>query len=210
MDDLTNFLNALPRGEVQFALEVRHLDWFRESYAAQLTTLLQQLGVGRVLLDSRPIYSGADDSQLQSERKKPKLPLQMSLTAPFSLIRFISHPTEEFNQTFLEEWVNFVDQWLRQGTRLYLFVHFARLRSARLTMHVTFNRCCHNRAYLYHLFLGTTSSNSPINSVCFESISIYLYILPVCTTKEFLTLFELPSLNKTSVVRQRCLYQFFR
>ncbi|HCF25834.1 MAG TPA: DUF72 domain-containing protein, partial [Cyanobacteria bacterium UBA11049] len=75
LDDLINFLNALPRGEVQFAVEVRHIDWFQEPYAARLTTLLQQLGIGRVLLDSRPIYSGVDDPQLQSERKKPKLPL---------------------------------------------------------------------------------------------------------------------------------------
>ena len=73
----------MPCGEVKFALEVRHLDWFREPYATQLTTLLQQLGIGRVLLDSRPIYSGADDPQLQSERKKPKLPLQMRSCCSF-------------------------------------------------------------------------------------------------------------------------------
>lgn len=122
-DDLATFLQAWPCSEAPLALEVRHPNWFREPYASQLTAMLQQLGVGRVLLDSRPIYSGSDDPQIQSERRKPELPLQLSVTAPFSLIRFISHPDREFNQTFLEEWVVAIDRWLRQGTRLYFFVH---------------------------------------------------------------------------------------
>lgn len=123
LDDLTTFLSAWPRSEAPLALEVRHPDWFQEPYASQLTTVLEQLEVGRVLLDTRPIYSGPDDPQVNSERRKPKLPLQLSVTAPFSLIRFISHPNRQFNQSFLEEWVKFVDHYLNQGTRLYFFVH---------------------------------------------------------------------------------------
>ncbi len=123
LDDLTTFLHAWSETEAPLALEVRHPEWFREPYVNQLTTVLEQLGVGRVLLDSRPIYSGSDDSQLQAERRKPKLPVQFSLTTTFSLIRFISHPQQELNQTFLEEWVVFIDRWLRRGTRLYFFVH---------------------------------------------------------------------------------------
>jgi len=123
LDDLTTFLAAWPRSEAPLALEVRHPNWFQEPYASQLTTMLEQLGVGRVLLDSRPIYSDPDDPQVESERRKPKLPVQFSVTAPFSLIRFISHPERELNQTFLEEWVVLIDRWLRQGTRLYFFVH---------------------------------------------------------------------------------------
>ncbi len=123
LDDLTTFLSAWPRSEAPLALEVRHPDWFQEPYASQLTKVLEQLEVGRVLLDTRPIYSGPDDPQVNSERRKPNLPLQLSVTAPFSLIRFISHPNRQFNQSFLEEWVKFVDHYLNQGTRLYFFVH---------------------------------------------------------------------------------------
>lgn len=123
LDDLRAFLSAWPRAEAALALEVRHPDWFQEPYASQLTALLEQLGVGRVLLDSRPIYSGPDDAQVNIERRKPELPVQSSVTAAFSLIRFISHPQREFNQIFLEEWVDFVNHQLRQGTRLYFFVH---------------------------------------------------------------------------------------
>jgi uncharacterized protein YecE (DUF72 family) len=45
------------------------------------------------------------------------------VTAPFSLIRFISHPKWELNQQFLEEWVGFIDRSLNQGTKIYFFVH---------------------------------------------------------------------------------------
>ncbi len=123
LEDLKTFLCAWPRSEAPLALEVRHPDWFREPYTSQLTTLLEQLGVGRVLLDTRPIYNGPDDPQVNAERRKPKLPLQCIVTANFSLIRFISHPTRNLNQTFLEEWVIQIDRWLRQGKRLYYFVH---------------------------------------------------------------------------------------
>lgn len=123
LEDLTTFLEAWPRTTAPLALEVRHQDWFREPYVSNLTTLLEKLGVGRVLLDSRPIYSGDDDPQLHSERRKPKLPVEFSVTAPFSLIRFISHPDLSVNQPFMAEWVTQIQQWLNAGVRIYFFVH---------------------------------------------------------------------------------------
>lgn len=123
LPDLAKFLRAWPQGTVPLAVEVRHADWFREPHAHALASLLEQLAIGRVLLDTRPIYQGLDDPQIGNERRKPKLPLQPTVTAPFSLVRFISHPQRELNQSFLEEWRVRIDTWLRQGTRIYFFVH---------------------------------------------------------------------------------------
>jgi uncharacterized protein YecE (DUF72 family) len=123
LHDLAKFLRAWPQETVPLAVEVRHSDWFREPHAQTLTALLEQLAIGRVLLDTRPIYQGLDDPQVGNERRKPKLPLQPTVTAPFSVVRFISHPQRELNQSFLEEWRVRVDTWLRQGTRIYFFVH---------------------------------------------------------------------------------------
>ncbi|NJK99214.1 MAG: DUF72 domain-containing protein [Spirulinaceae cyanobacterium RM2_2_10] len=120
--DLTTFLQALV-GERAIALEVRHHHWFTTEAAAMLNTLLQDLGVGRVLLDTRPIYQCPDDPQLHSERRKPDVPLQPFLTADFSLVRFISHPQRARNQPYLQEWSQRLDDWLRQGQRIYYFVH---------------------------------------------------------------------------------------
>ncbi|MBD1838641.1 DUF72 domain-containing protein [Coleofasciculus sp. FACHB-64] len=123
LDDLTAFLEAWPRNEAPLALEVRHSDWFKEPHSSHLTALLQQLGVGRVLLDTRPVYTGSANSQECPESRKPNVPVQPIVTASFSLIRFISHPEQSVNQPFMEEWVSLLDGWLRQGTKIYFFMH---------------------------------------------------------------------------------------
>jgi len=122
-DDLTQFLQAWPHEIAPLGLEVRHIDWFKEPHASKLNAMLTELGVGRVLLDTRPIYDCPDDPKLHSERKKPRVPLERVLTADFSLIRYISHPDLRMNESYLQEWTTQVDEWLRQGKRLYFFVH---------------------------------------------------------------------------------------
>lgn len=122
-DDLSSFLTELANTKVEIALEVRHLDWFKSSYGDRLDSLLSSLQMGRVLLDTRPIYDVPDDPQLEAERKKPRVPVVFSITASFSLIRYISHPNWEMNLSFLQDWVDVVDQALQSGKRVYFFVH---------------------------------------------------------------------------------------
>ncbi|CCH66253.1 COG1801: Uncharacterized conserved protein [Richelia intracellularis HH01] len=123
LGDLTKFLTNWQTDITYLALEVRHPDWFREPHASNLTELLTKLNIARVLLDTRPIYSGYKYPKMDSERRKPKLPLVFQTTATFTLIRFISHPTMEINQPFMKEWLNYIQQWLHQGKRIYFFVH---------------------------------------------------------------------------------------
>jgi uncharacterized protein YecE (DUF72 family) len=122
-EDLAAFLNAWPQQKARLAIEVRHVDWFQPPHCDRLHALLQELGIGRVLLDSRPIYECPDDPQLHSERRKPQLPLQFTTTADFSVIRYISHPDQDFNDRYLREWSGQIDAWLRQGKLIYFFVH---------------------------------------------------------------------------------------
>lgn len=118
-EDLETFLRGWKGANL--ALEVRHAQWFKEPHRTRLNELLGELNIGRVLLDTRPIYECEDDPQLASERKKPQVPLQPDVTAPFSLIRFISHPS--LNRSYFEEWVQIIDRWLQQETEIYFFVH---------------------------------------------------------------------------------------
>ncbi|MBE9114929.1 DUF72 domain-containing protein [Lusitaniella coriacea LEGE 07157] len=123
LKDLQGFLAALPAKEVDLALEVRHPDWFKSPYCEQLRDLLDELGIATVLLDTRPIYNCPDDPQLNSERRKPQVPLQPIVTGKRSLIRFISHPQSQYNEAYLSEWVDRVREWLAEGVQLYFFVH---------------------------------------------------------------------------------------
>jgi uncharacterized protein YecE (DUF72 family) len=139
--DLREFLTHWPRQTAPIAVEVRHLDWFREPMASHLNQMLTALGVGRVLLDTRPIYDGIerieDDPQIGSERKKPKVPLQPVVTAPFTLVRYISHPDLGRNQPYFDAWVPRLKQWLGQGTDVYFFAHCPREEhSPQLARHV--------------------------------------------------------------------------
>jgi uncharacterized protein YecE (DUF72 family) len=123
LPDLEAFLTGIEACGAPLALEVRHPQWFQPNDAQRLNTLLSRLSMGRVLLDTRPIYECEDDPQLTAERRKPKLPLQPIATAPFVFIRYISHPNQSFNHAFMADWVPHLQGWLRQGTRVYLFVH---------------------------------------------------------------------------------------
>ena len=130
MADLAEFLIALRRTSASVAVEVRHLDWFNERRSVELNALLTRLGVGRVLLDSRPVYDweeeGDADPQLSSSRRKPKVPLQPVMTADYTIVRYISHPRRLRNHDYLIEWVRRVDRWLKAGRRVYFFVHCPR------------------------------------------------------------------------------------
>lgn len=123
LKDLSLFLSGVSTQNVQLGLEVRHLHWFKEPLSEQLKNLLENHQIARVLLDTRPIYNAPDDPQINSERRKPQVPLQPHVTSNFALVRFISHPERKWNQTYLEEWVKQVDQWLKQGITVYFFVH---------------------------------------------------------------------------------------
>ncbi|MEL6495522.1 MAG: DUF72 domain-containing protein [Cyanobacteria bacterium J06623_7] len=121
--DLTDFLYACSQLNLPLALEVRHLDWFESETATTLNSLLAELNIARVLLDTRPIYNCPDDPQLGSTRKKPQVPLQKIAIANTIFVRFISHPVGTYNQAYLEQWAIDLEQWLKDGKTVYFFVH---------------------------------------------------------------------------------------
>jgi uncharacterized protein YecE (DUF72 family) len=121
--DLTEFLTVCSQINLSLAVEVRHLDWFKPEPGERLHTLLTDLDITRVLLDTRPIYNCPDDPQVGSPRKKPQVPLQEIITNNTALVRFISHPDRQYNQAYLESWTIKLNHWLSQGKTVYFFVH---------------------------------------------------------------------------------------
>lgn len=130
LTDLNQFLQGWTkaRPDTPLAIEVRHRDWFEPQATIQLTALLEDLGRGRALLDSRPIYEGPPSPCLDAlpdrqREKKPRLPLQPIVTADYAIVRYISHPEPEHNLPYFTTWVEQIRTWLQQGIQVYFFVH---------------------------------------------------------------------------------------
>jgi len=122
--DLAAMLNAWRRAVGgHLAVEVRHPAWFREPAGSRLNTLLDRLGMARVMLDTRPVYEGLDDPQEASTRRKPRLPLDPRTTGGAAFVRLITHPDRERNRPYLEEWAERVHGWLDAGVDVWFFVH---------------------------------------------------------------------------------------
>ncbi len=129
---LETYLATLPEN-FEYAVEVRHLDFFRQSEAEQkLNELLQGRGIDRVILDSRALFSASpdDDDTREAQRKKPRLPVHTVTTGQRPCVRFIGHPDIAANRPFLEPWVRQVAEWITAGLTPYVFTHTPNNRQA--------------------------------------------------------------------------------
>ena len=131
LDDLLAFLDDWPEGAPVPLVEFRHLGWFDEAVAPRLhEALVERAGrggpggaVGRVILDTRPIYAFGDDPQAGNPRKKPALPVPVRPPAPRVMVRFVGHPQRDLNERWLPRWAELVDGWLREEREVYVFCH---------------------------------------------------------------------------------------
>lgn len=122
--DLANFLGAWPRDEAPIAVELRHPAWFQAPHAQAVHTMLSRLGVGRVVLDTRPIYEAEPGTVVEQTMHKPHLPLATEVSGEAAFVRLITHPARpDLNEPYLREWAWRVDKWLQQGVRVHFFIH---------------------------------------------------------------------------------------
>jgi uncharacterized protein YecE (DUF72 family) len=122
---LDAYLAALPGG-FDYAVEVRHPDFFSQGEAGQrLNQLLQGKGIDRIILDSRALFSASPDEAdtREAQRKKPRLPVQPLVTGQRPCVRFVGHPDVAANRPFLEPWVRQVAEWITAGLTPYVFTH---------------------------------------------------------------------------------------
>lgn len=138
IDDLSAFIEAWPN-DLQLAVEVRHLDWFRPPGFEVCNDLLREFDCARVWMDTRPIrdlsgdeielsetYKEARDRMNLLERareRKPDVPLIPERTASFVFVRYIGHPQMEVNAPFLDEWADRLAGWIDEEIDVYAFCH---------------------------------------------------------------------------------------
>ena len=123
LGDLLRFVERWPDGVPPLTVELRHPSWFEEGAKERLVRGLAEHGVGRVVLDTRPVYECADDPQVSHPRRKPALPVLPQATARTCVVRFVGHPDEPRNLPYLEPWAERVHRWLDEGRDVYWFAH---------------------------------------------------------------------------------------
>ena len=122
---LRDYLAALPQG-FQYAVEVRHRAFFAKGEdERQLNRLLLDMGIDRVMLDSRALFSAdpVDPDTRIAQGKKPRLPVHAISLGSRPFIRYIGHPDPEANRPFLEPWLDKLALWLSEGREPYVFIH---------------------------------------------------------------------------------------
>jgi uncharacterized protein YecE (DUF72 family) len=134
LDVLRAFLRELP-GEFQYAVEVRHPDFFDQgANEAALHELLRERDVDRCIFDTRCVHAGnaLDSSTVQAQARKPALPLRTLAVGHRPMLRFVGQNDAAAAQPFLDVWVETVVSWLRAGRYPYVFTHTPDDRQAPL------------------------------------------------------------------------------
>jgi uncharacterized protein YecE (DUF72 family) len=122
---LESYLTKLPR-EFPWAVEVRHSSWFDASInETRLDQLLTSLNIDKVIFDSRPLNQlpPEDESERQSQTRKPKTPLRQTATGNHPMLRLIGRNRIELVDSFTAEWLPILKTWVSQGKRPYVFTH---------------------------------------------------------------------------------------
>lgn len=122
---LARFLNAWPT-DLPIAVEVRHADFFDEDVHEQrLNDLLRGRGIDRCLFDSRALFSVApsDESERESQRRKPRSPYRTTVTAGRPMVRFVGLNDVTLVRPWITEWAATFRSWVQQGLRPVLFTH---------------------------------------------------------------------------------------
>ena len=125
--DLIYWLDQWPT-HVPLAVEVRHPAWYTDHAAEELNHLLAQRSIGRVIVDSRPIFTASSTAEhplvKNAQRKKPLVPLHLgNLPAKWILVRFMGHLDPQINTPFLQAWAAQLYTWLQQGQTIFFAMH---------------------------------------------------------------------------------------
>jgi len=124
--DLASWLDAWPK-EYPLAVEVRHIDWYAPAGEQALMKLLEAHGVGRVIMDVRPLdlgdLPGSEQDLHRARDNKPDVPMRPLRSANIALIRYIGHPDVQRNAELLNEWAARIVEWVAEGTQVFFFMH---------------------------------------------------------------------------------------
>ena len=126
---LEEFVSGLPHREdwpIDWVIEVRHPGFFGGGPAHRaLDEVLSTGDIGRVVLDTRPVYAAPSTSAaaVEERRTKPKLPVVTDVMGRHPIVRVIGADDPDATFLGLAAWIDQIVTWLDAGLEPYLFVH---------------------------------------------------------------------------------------
>lgn len=143
---LEAYLRALPK-EFQYAVEVRHRDFFDEADGERAVNgLLGTLGMERVCFDTHGLFASAakDEATLAARQRKPRLPVRFTALGSRPFLRFVGDPSVEHNAALLMPWADQVARWIGEARTPWFFAHHPDDRHAPAVARI-FQRLLHER-----------------------------------------------------------------
>ena len=122
---LAEFVTRLPTSH-RWAVELRHRAFFDGGdMHRRLDDTLLDVGVARVVLDTRPLYASPEHGSAANDerRSKPNLPVVTDVMGREPIVRVIGPDDADDNLDGLLAWVPTVVDWIADGCEPYVFVH---------------------------------------------------------------------------------------
>ncbi|MGY6630557.1 MAG: DUF72 domain-containing protein [Wenzhouxiangella sp.] len=122
LDGVRRILERLPNDR-RHVVEVRHPAFFSDP--SLLDGLLSAFDLGRVCMDTRPLYQGdlSHPEVQQARHEKPQVPVLPSLGNGLEFIRLVLHPDLTSNDRWIAEAAQRSAQTLRTGQTLFVMIH---------------------------------------------------------------------------------------
>ena len=120
-----SFVGRLP-SSYAWVVEFRHAAFFDGSRAHRtVDEWLVDAGIGRVVLDTRPLYASPprSDAALDERRTKPRLPVITDVMGAAPIVRVIGADDPASTIEGLRAWTTQLAEWIIEGREPYVFVH---------------------------------------------------------------------------------------
>ena len=125
LDTLERYLKGLP-SEFAYAVEARHVSWFdKGDNERRLDDLLENLGMDKVIFDSRPLFASEarDDDERSAQSRKPQTPVRQAAIGKRPFLRLVGSNDLDANDAWIKEWAPIVNKWILEERQPYLFAH---------------------------------------------------------------------------------------
>ena len=147
--DLERLIERCPRS-FRYVIEVRHPAFFSEP--ERLEELIDEFHLGRVMLESRPIYEGdrSHPEVLDALHEKPDVAVLDTVYNGIAFIRLILHPDIHSNPPWIEFWAKRVAGYLDAEHQVFAMIHCPN------------NQHCPSLAEAFHAALGKQMAEAPL------------------------------------------------